>query len=158
MVLQEQPPGVRSTQRGGTWEYARNANGTQRFVTSWESFRGRLQSDHLRASLWAEVRTKMRCATRGQLQFGAAPADVDQMRATDDVLELRFAKTWEVKDGERMLLRLFFSEPAALPEALVAIQFFCKIPADQGALQEQTQAAKAASLLLAEYANRGFHQ
>lgn len=163
MVAIDQPPGRRSCHDGdgnpgpgGDWIIARDKRGAQYYVTSLEAFMARLPTPVVKASAKRAISNALKRASQGRCLFGPSPNDVDSLVSTTDVLELRLLETWPMFDGEKVLLRLFFSEPVALPQTLVALDWFWKVPADPDAKREQSQAAKDASALLHQFEMRNF--
>lgn len=108
---------------------------------------------HTLALVKAELRDKMARATRGELTYGRGPAaDVEKIAATNDVLELRLTSR-SGDPGTKVLLRLFFSEPAELPGVMCALMLYWKRPGPID-LSDQTEQAKLASRRLHEHLNR----
>lgn len=144
------PPGVRVCQgRGGEWEFARNTEGGSPFKEDLAVLRKALPSPEAQAMRMQEVAEIMRMARDGTL-----PGDmVAQMACAPDVLEVRVGDWWF--PGGRMLTRLYFSEPWAMPGMLVALRLRTKRPGPLG-LVEQDQHAREASALLLEYHRRDY--
>ncbi|UFN44511.1 hypothetical protein [Nocardioides okcheonensis] len=95
-----------------------------------------------------ELRDLMREAEQGDLTYGPGPdGDVEQMQVAPDVLEMR------LPNYGGLHLRLFFSEPAALPGTLVALMLFWKRPGPVG-LEDQSYSAQVASRRLDEWVRR----
>lgn len=100
-----------------------------------------------------ELFFKMRRAERGKLTYGSGrDADVEQMAAVPDVLELRLTDTSGDEDNT-LHMRFFFSEPLDRPGMLVGLKLLWKRPGAIG-LEDQTAAARLASTRMAEFTQR----
>lgn len=150
----DQPPGARScwisegvTGTGGEWDIARDHKGRRPFITQREQLLAKLPSEEMRLLFQTQVQDKLDSATKGECCYGPGEAnDVELMHSTQDVLELRLGK-WRFADNKKMAIRIFFSEPVALPGTLLLLHLFWKVPA-KVSKEEQTEAAKQASRLL----------
>lgn len=92
-----------------------------------------------------ELKGKMLRATRGTLRYGRGK-DVEQMNVAPEVLELRLtARPGE--GGQTHLIRLYFSEPDQLPDALLALCLKWKLPGPLMTAEQNNQARIAARRL-----------
>lgn len=86
------PPGVRSCRDGGTWEIARDARGAQCLYDDLADL-ARLTErlpESAKVSLIEDMRTKMKRAERGALEFGTGRQfDVDLIESSRITLEIR---------------------------------------------------------------------
>lgn len=150
-VSTHRPPGGRSCggTGGNSWAYARDAAGAMPFLADVERLRGSFPSAESSALYLAQVKEHM-----GWAAAGRAPSDiVKQMRSSPDVLEL-VLPDW-IFTGGRMHVRLYYSEPHALPATLVALRLLTKRPGPIGVAEQDRQIAEASELLLA-FQDRGF--
>lgn len=146
----EQPPGVRSCRDGGTWDLAQtNTDPARGYVTVELTQLKSVMPPGEYTLLTAEIVRMMEDAQAGDLDFvtntgGRRVGDVDQMAVAPTVLELRLQTTTGTRDGER-IVRLYFTEPAELPDALVALKLASKYPGELG-LEEQSAHAREAAV------------
>lgn len=152
MALIQQPPGIRATSLGGKWTFCRGNGGANYVMNDFASFEQRL-GPHVLAVVRQELFYKMRQAELGKLTYGPGPEhDVQQMTVAQDVLELRLSDR-SGDESNLLHLRFFFSEPLHRPGLLVGLGLLWKRPGPAG-LEEQNDAAKVASLRLAEFTLR----
>lgn len=84
-------------------------------------------SNSARATAWARFTDKLERATKGDLRFGSGNRkDVDYMRCTSDVLELKWSNLPPDSEEQGMWLRLYFSEPVGLPGTLLRLNLQLK--------------------------------
>lgn len=129
----EQPPGVRACRDGGRWEPCDGAIPWGREV---EAIRTVSRSPQDFALLKREIARYLLAATQGGLTYGPQ-GEVVQMNRARSVLELRFHQRVQYPDGARVV-RLYYSEPTALPGVLLSAKVGAK-PATQEGLDLQDE-------------------
>lgn len=145
----EEPAGCRSTTRlgrqgrGGSWNVVRDQEGRNNFLIDLENLtRGLAESDD--RLLRRELLSRMRRAQEGRLSYGeGSGADVCQMQRHRCILEVRLRShvsydNNDPLDGDPVprLVRLYFNEPASVPDVLLHISLRGKCPGPIG-VQEQ---------------------
>ena len=102
-----------------------------------------------------EIFDLLKRAEAGTCTFGSAKNgnNIDQMTVAPTILELRLGYC-PGEDGERHLVRLYFTEPEEIPECLYAAKLASKHPGPMG-LQEQSQHAKEAEARVEQALGRG---
>lgn len=145
------PPGSRACggQGPNTWTPARDASGTQAFMSDIEFLKTRFATGESRAVYMDYVQEYMDLAQAGGLAWDL----VTQMQIAQDVLEIRLPD-WYFSGG-KMHVRLYFSEPRELPGHLVALRLRTKRPGPLGVEEQDGHAVEASDLLL-KFRDRGF--
>ena len=144
-----QPPGCRTCVQpggdsgaGGVWEYPELAGGTRPFGEDLLREMARYHRN-VGAMLRQEIKDKLHRGSKGELTFGrGGEYDVDQMDCAAEVLEIRLSTQYG-DEAEKLCTRIYFTEPAFVPESLRLISVETKHP-EQFSSEEQTRHARAA--------------
>lgn len=149
-VSVHQPRGDRACKAG---DYrlvpARNAKGAMPWVLDREWLRARFPSKQSEALFMEEMRAALQDLRTGRVGRHL----VKPMMSAPTVLQLKLLD-WEFAGG-KMLTRIFFAEPRALPGEIVLLRLLVKRPGPLGT-DEQTIMAREAEQLLAEFADRNW--
>lgn len=152
IVELEQPDGVRATLKGGEWKLVRGKapKSTNFFTVEHEQLR-RIVSTADWFNLREEMATMMKKAEEGGCLFGRGIAcDVDKMKCTQAILELRFRAIPKVAGQGPLYVRLYFTEPKHLPGTLYAAKLAWKHGGHYGK-KEQTKHALEAERRVRDY-------
>jgi hypothetical protein len=150
-----QPPGIRATGDVGgfTWAIAADEAGCTPYSDDLKHLHELFTTDYSRQVYLRRVKDFMLAAQDGLLEYGDDKDVFGPMAAGRDVLEIRLPD-WEFSVG-RMHVRLYYSEPSALPTRLVLLRLKAKWPGEIG-LAEQTDTIKEASALLQQFRDSGY--
>lgn len=140
----ETPPNLRSCKKGGRWELCPYPNKDSDLHT----IETMIDNKHQFLLLQRTLQRMLRAAESGTLIYGKNE-DVYAMRVQPAILELRLSRRVQYPDGAYNI-RLYFSEPLSLPEAMVAARLRAK-PASQAGLMMQNEHVRESYLRIKQY-------
>lgn len=132
-----QPPGTRSCGTGGEWQCCRapGKHNTNYWLAEYEALR-RQCSRADSVLIMTELRDRMREAELGRHTCGPH-GSIDHMDADELILEIRVRSKPKFPDGDKRVLRLYFSEPAHEPGMLLAAMLAWKPDKPGRAIQDK---------------------